>query len=146
MSPPVAMAPARSLPRLRRQTGLMSRLLSRGWGLEDMGMPYRKLESTELLAVMEEEEEEEGGLEDVEGPWGGWGLAALPWAPGDSLAGEGLWLRSAAGLDSRGESADGLWKYRKNIEQEHIQPYCGFILVSLKWSSLVLYESCPCME
>lgn len=56
-----------SLPRLRRDMGLKSRLPS-GWGLEDMGMPYRKFERTELLEV--------AGLDDVTtgavvfpGPW-----------------------------------------------------------------------------
>jgi len=86
-------------------------------------MPYWKLDSTELLAATEaedeeekeedeeEEEEEEGGLEDVADPCRGcWDLAGLPWAPGDSLAGEGLCvLTSALGRDSRGpESSDGL--------------------------------------
>lgn len=45
-----------SLPRLRSDMGLKSSLLS-GWGLEDMGIPYRKFERTELVEV--------AGVDDV---------------------------------------------------------------------------------
>lgn len=41
--------PSLSLPMLCSDVGFRSILLS-GWGWEDMGMPYRKLESIELLA------------------------------------------------------------------------------------------------
>ena len=94
----------------------MSRLLSRGWGLDDMGMPYRKLDSTELPAVTEEQEEEEGGLEDMADPWGCWGFAGLPWGPGDSFAGDGLWLTSTLGLESRGESSGGLQESKHKLQ------------------------------
>lgn len=81
-----------SLPRLRRDMGLKSNLLS-GWGLEDMGMPYRKFDRTELLEV--------AGLDDV-----------TTWAllfPGQWLtAGEALWPASALDLASRGRSSAGL--------------------------------------
>ena len=67
LSAPAVQLASLSLPRLRKDMGLKSSLLS-GWGLEDMGMPYRKFDRTELLEV--------AGLDDVAtwavvfpGPW-----------------------------------------------------------------------------
>lgn len=56
LSVPAVQLATLSLPRLRRDMGLKSSLPS-GWGLEDMGMPYRKFDRTELLEV--------AGLDDV---------------------------------------------------------------------------------
>lgn len=79
-----------SLPRLRRVAGLKSSLLS-GWGLEDMGIPYRKFDRTELLAV--------AGLGEVT-------AFAAPWLLGVmTAAAEELLFTSMLGLASLDKSS-----------------------------------------
>lgn len=82
---------ALSLPRLRKDMALRSSFPS-GWGLEDMGMPYRKLDRTELL-------DEDGTA-----------AAATATAAAAALTGTcalALWLTSVV-LASRGRSSAGL--------------------------------------
>ena len=107
LSVPAVQLASLSLPRLRRDKGLKSSLLS-GWGLEDMGMPYRKSDRTELLEV--------AGLDDGAA---GAGVFPAPWPLGVTVAAvEVLWLTSVLDLASRDRSSAGLSRRRRNQDQD----------------------------
>lgn len=102
LSVPAVQLASLSLPRLRSDMGLKSNLPSR-WGLEDMGMPYRKLDRTELLEV--------AGLDDVTT----WAVVFPgPWLLGVMTAVEELWLTSVLDLASRDKSSAGLYADTKS--------------------------------
>lgn len=105
LSVPDAQLDALSLPRLRRDMGLKSSFPS-GWGLEDMGMPYRKLDRTELQEV--------AGLDDVT-TW----EAAFPgpWLLGVMVAVEELWLTSMLVFVPRDKSSVALRTETKWIQR-----------------------------
>lgn len=67
LSVPDVQPVALSLPRLRKDMPLKSSFPS-GWGLDDMGIPYRKLDRTELLEVEGLDDVTTGGA-DFMGPW-----------------------------------------------------------------------------
>lgn len=138
LSVPHGQLAIRSLPRLRRDVGLKSSLPS-GWGLEDIGMPYRKFDRTELLQV--------AGLGEATA-WAD--VFPGAWLLCDTMAVEGPLLTSALNLASRGDSSACLCKEarRRNLNRLLcITAYrCKSSVVSNSWTIFGEDVWAPCFS